>query len=513
MKQLLAVLLSTTLAIAVLTSAAASPAADALVYSTYLGNSADEQGRSVAIDSAGRAYVTGYTSSVVFPADSRWRMADSRRTPNHGVDVYAVRFDPSGASTDYLYWFNALTLYAEDEGYSIAADVQGNAYITGYTRSSDFCTVFGAVPGYHTTYYGETDAFVLKIKADGSGLAYCTFLGGTDWDAGRAITVDKLGNAYIVGGTWSTDFPTTAGAVQPSIAGLRDVFLAKLDASGTALLYSTFLGGMGQEDGTAVAVTAEDGVNENIVYATGWTNSGDFPVTAGVLGPTYGGNTDGFLFKLDLSADTLAYATYLGGSDDDRPTGLAVAAAGGALVAGYTQSPDFPTTQDAWAAEPPGGIDGFAVQVAPPGDGLNWGTYIGGSGNDQVWAVAYDSTVDIVGETTSTDFPVTADALSTSLNGQSDAFVVRLSPNGREVVYGTYLGGSSTDRAYGVAVGGMFTDTVVTGITLSSDFPTTPLAYDTEYNGSGDIFVTKLNLGVMGFPEQPRTWLPLVRRG
>ena len=506
MKLITALLLTAVLALAGLTNSAAGPNVPAMVYSTYLGSDADEQGRSVAIDGEGRAYVTGYTSSVVFPAHS------GNDAPDHGVDVYAVRFDPSGANTDYLYWFNALTLYAEDEGYSIATDAQGNAYVTGYTRSEDFCTVFGTVPGYHPTYYGETDAFVLKIKADGSGLAYCTFLGGADWDAGRAITVDELGNAYVVGGTWSTDFPVTPAAVQPDIAGLRDVFLAKLSADGTALMYSTFLGGTGQEDGVAVAITSDDGVGENIVYATGWTNSDDFPVSAGVLGPTYGGNTDGFLFKLDLSAGRLAYATYLGGSDDDRPTGLAVTDTGDALVAGYTQSPDFPTTPDGWADEPLGGIDGFAVQVAPAGDALTWGTYIGGSGNDQIWGIAYDSTVDVVGETMSTDLPVTSGAFSASLNGLSDAFVIRLAPGGREVVFGTYLGGSSTDRAYSVADGGPMGDTVVTGITLSSDFPTTPLAYDTEYNGSGDVFVTKLNLGEGNGLPRPRAWLPLVRR-
>ncbi|MCB0246889.1 MAG: SBBP repeat-containing protein, partial [Anaerolineae bacterium] len=163
MKQLTALFFSAALAVACLSSAAAGPGSALLVYSTYLGSFADEQGRSVALDRDGRAYVTGYTSSAVFPADSG---GDS---PQHGVDVYAARFDPDGTGVDYLYWFNALTLYAEDEGYGVAADVQGNTYITGYTRSEDFCTVFGAVPGYHPTYFGETDAFVLKIKADGSG--------------------------------------------------------------------------------------------------------------------------------------------------------------------------------------------------------------------------------------------------------------------------------------------------------------------------------------------------------
>ena len=365
MKQLLAVFVSATLVLAILSSAAASPAANALVYSTYLGNVADEQGRSVAIDGAGRAYVTGYTSSAIFPST---RAGES---PNHGVDVYAARFDPAGATTDYLFWFNALTLYAEDEGYGVAADVQGNTYITGYTRSEDFCTVFGAVPGYHPTYYGETDAFVLKIKADGSGLAYCTFLGGSDWDAGRAITVDTEGNAYVVGGTWSDDFPTTAGAVQNAIGGQRDIFLAKLDNNGTRLLYSTFLGGSGQEDGVALDITSENGGADDIVYSTGWTNSADFPVTAGVLGPTYAGNTDGFVFKLDLATNTLEYATYLGGSDDDRPTGLSADGPQGAVVTGYTQSADFPTTPGALAPSPLGGVDGFAVQVTPTGDALH----------------------------------------------------------------------------------------------------------------------------------------------
>ena len=506
MKQLTALFFSAALAVACLSSAAAGPGSALLVYSTYLGSFADEQGRSVALDRDGRAYVTGYTSSAVFPADSG---GDS---PQHGVDVYAARFVADGTSVDYLYWFNALTLYAEDEGYGVAADAEGNTYITGYTRSEDFCTVFGTVPGYHPTYYGETDAFVLKIKADGSGLDYCTFLGGNDWDAGRAITVDTLGNAYVVGGTWSEDFPTTPGAVQSAIGGQRDVFLAKLDASGTRLLYSTFFGGSGQEDGVALGVASENGVSDDIVVATGWTNSADFPVTTDVLGPTYSGNTDGFVFKLDLSTNTLDYATYLGGSDDDRPTGVSVNGSPGVVVAGYTQSPDFPTTPDALAAAPLGGVDGFATQLGAAGDALMWSTYLGGSGDDHAWGIAGDDTVVIVGETTSADFPVTQDALASNLNGLSDAFLLRLTPSGQDVIYGTYLGGSNTDRAYAVASRGVASDTVVTGITLSSDFPTTPLAYDTEYNGSGDVFVTKLHLGVFD-PPRPRVWLPMVRHG
>ena len=192
MKQLA---LSFLLLAALVTSVAAAPGPSDLpwVYSTYLGSESEDQGASVALDTQGRATVTGYTSGTSFPALS------GARAPQHGVDVFASRFDADGATVSNVYWFNALTLFAEDEGYSVALDEQGNAYVTGYTRSEDFCTVFGSVPGYHPTYYGETDAFVLKIRADGSGLDYCTFLGGGDWDVGRAIAVDKLGNAYVVG--------------------------------------------------------------------------------------------------------------------------------------------------------------------------------------------------------------------------------------------------------------------------------------------------------------------------
>ena len=276
-------------------------------------------------------------------------------------------------------------------------------------------------------------------------------------------------------------------------------------------MYSTYLGGTGQEDGVALGVTSENGVTENIVVATGWTNSADFPVTAGVLGPTYAGNTDGFLFKLDLGTNMLDYATYLGGSDDDRPTGLSADGPLGVVVAGYTQSTDFPTTPDALAVDPLGGVDGFAARVTPTGAALSWSTYLGGSGDDHAWGVVVaDGAIVTVGETTSANFPVTQDALSSTLNGPSDAFLLRLTVNGQEAIYGTYLGGSSTDRAYAVAAGGVSADTVVTGITLSSDFPTTPLAYDTEYNGSGDVFVTKLRLGVVA-TILPRVWLPLLR--
>lgn len=483
-------------------ASAAGPADSPLLWSTYLGSDAEDQGAGVALDLQGRVLVAGFTSGTEFPADA----------PLHGVDAFAARFTAGGAALDYAYWFNALTLFAEDEAYAVAVDPLGNAYVTGYTRSEDFCAVFGSVPGYQPVYQGETDAFVVKIRADGGGLAYCTFIGGSDWDVGRAIAIDKLGNAYVVGGTWSDDFPVTPDALQPALAGQRDTFLVQLDAAGSALLHGSYLGGTGQEEAAGVQIGSADTINEHLVLVAGWTNSADFPTTPGVLGPAYRGNTDGFVYRLDLAAGRLDYATYLGGSGQDRPAGLALHG-NHALVAGSTQSADFPTTAGALAVGPLGGQDGFASKLTPDGRTLAFSTYLGGSGDDSVSALTTaidDSTAIIAGGTASPDLPTTDLALSTMLRGPRDAMLLRLSHDGARLIYGSYLGGDGLDQALGVAADGLG-HTVITGSTTSNDFPVTPGAFDTSYNGGGDAFAVRLGLGVW-LPPLHSLYLPLLLR-
>lgn len=481
---------------------AAGPSGTPLLWSTFLGSDAEDQAAGVALDSQGHVLAAGFTSGNEFPADAAL----------HGVDAFAARFDAEGAGADLVYWFNALTLFAEDEAYAVAVDDADNIYVTGYTRSEDFCAVFGSVPGYQPVYQGETDAFVAKIRADGSGLAYCTFLGGDDWDVGRAIAVDKLGNAYVVGGTWSADFPTTPDAAQPGLAGLRDGFVAKLDPSGVALLYSSFFGGAGQEEAVGVQVGSADGVHEHLVHVAGWSNSTDLPVTPGVLGPVYRGNTDGWLLTLDLAGPRLVYATYLGGSGVDRPAGLALNS-GQVVLAGSTQSADFPTTPGALATDPLGSQDGFVAQVAPDGRSLVFSTFVGGSGDDSLAALAVGSegTLFLAGATASADFPTTAGALSTALRGPRDATLLRLTPNGAGLLYATYLGGGDVDQALAVAVDSLG-DVVIAGSTASADFPVTPGAFDATYNGGGDAFVARLAMGVWA-PPLRSVYLPLLRRG
>ena len=269
-----------------------------LIYSTFLGESGPEEGRSLAIDDEGNAYVVGFTESTIFPTNTL-------PFNNHGVDVYVAKFNADGSNVAYIFWFNAATLFAEDYGYGIAVDSNGSAYVTGDTRSDDFCDVFGPVPGYDQQYNGNGDSFAIKINPEGTGLEYCTFIGGNDLDIGRSIIVDESGNAYVTGGTWSTNFATTPGAFDTTHGGARDAFIVKLNPTGTNLEYATFLGVDEQEEAWDIGLDA----NKNI-YVTGWTRSTNFYTTTNAFDTTHdGGIFDGFLLKLNTAGDTLEYAT------------------------------------------------------------------------------------------------------------------------------------------------------------------------------------------------------------
>jgi len=212
---------------------------------------------------------------------------------------------------------------------------------------------------------------VTKLNASGTALVYSTYLGGSDWDAGFGIAVDGLGQAYITGDTESPDFPTTSGAFQTTHGGKTDVFVTKLNASGTGLVYSTYLGGSDRDEGSGIAV---DGSGQ--AYITGWTNSNDFPTTSGAFQTRYGGGfRDVFVTKLNASGTALVYSTYLGGSDWDEGLGIAVDGLGQAYITGETMSPyppdhppdipDYPTTSGAFQTTHGGGLDVFVTKINP----------------------------------------------------------------------------------------------------------------------------------------------------
>jgi hypothetical protein len=319
-----------------------------------------------------------------------------------------------------------------------------------------------------------------------------TYLGGISADKILAVASDAAGNTYVAGLTQSPDFPT-ANAAQPALGGATDAFVAKINASGTAIVWSTYLGGSGIDAALGIARDAAGNV-----YVTGYTASPDFPVTPNAPQPTFGGGAyDAFVAKLDANG-ALVQSTFLGGSSVDVANSIAVDGASAAHVAGFTCSPDFPVVaafQPQLVGVPIGCFaaqDAFVTRLAPSALNWSWSTYFGGDGKDAVNEIAVDALgrVAIAGVTTSSDLPVSSTALM-GAQGGTDAFVARFVAGAPE--YATYFGGSGDDEALGVAVDGAGS-VYLTGSTESPDFPVAA-AFQSSLHGFADAFVTKLVVG------------------
>ena len=321
-------------------------AAGQLIYASYLGGGDSDSATAIAVDASGAAYVTGYTSSTDFPTTA----GAFQSTYKGGyADVFVTRFSPSGTNVTYSTLIGGT---ANDTAQSIALDPSGNCYVAGQTNSTDFPVINAAQPSNS----GGGDAFVLKLDPSGHSLIYSTFLGGSGVDTASGIALDTAGNAYVVGATASWDFPVTTGAVQTANAGLYDVFATKISPSGTSVVYSTYIGGSGSEQATAIGV---DGQGQ--AWITGFTNSINFPVQ-NALQRTWGGSFDAFLLQLSPSGTTLIYSSYIGGTGDDRTTGMAVDNRGSAYLTGLTSSSDFITTTGALQSRLVGGYDAFIMK-------------------------------------------------------------------------------------------------------------------------------------------------------
>ena len=460
-----------------------------LVYSTFLGGVLSDEGRDIAVDASGNAYVTGLTDSLDFPTTT----GAFDTTHNGGFDdVFVTKLNPTGSALVYSTFVGGSGI---DLALGIAVDTSGSAYVTGRTGSLNFPTTVGA---FDTTHNGVFNAFVTKLNPSGSALVYSTFLGGLSFDQANDIAVDASGSAYVTGETFSPDFPT-ASAFDSTTNGESEAFVTKLNPAGSALVYSTFLGGSSGDFGRGIAVDTSGSA-----YVTGATFSPNFPTTAGAFDTTHNGSSDVFVTKFNPSGSApLVYSTFLGDSDDDVGSGIAVDASGSAYVTGETKSPNFPTTVGAFDTTHNGELDVFVTKLNPSGSApLVYSTFLGGSGIDSGRGIAVDKSGSayVSGFTNSPNFPTT-DAV---YNGGNDAFVTKLNPSGSApLVYSTFLGGSGDDIGLGIAV-----DTVgsayVTGGASSPNFPTTVGAFDTTHNGPGplvsvDAFVTKLS-STVGLP-------------
>ena len=314
-----------------------------LVYSTYLGGSVQDEGHGIAVDSAGSAYVTGFTTSPDFPAAFAFQSAYVSAR-----DAFVTKLNPSGNALVYSTYLGGI---GDEIGFGIAVDSAGSAYVTGYTGSMNFPTAFA----FQSTRAccGSDDAFVTKLNPSGTALLYSTYLGGTGSDEGNAIAVDSVGSAYVAGSTTSTNFPTAFAFQNTYGGGAVDAFVTKLNATGSALLYSTYLGGNSTDDGRAIAVDSAGSA-----YVTGSTDSTNFPSASANAGVN-----DAYVTKLSPGGTGLVYSIRLGGGGSDAGIGIALDSPGSAYVTGSTGSTDFPTAsafQNAYA----GGGDAFVTKLA-----------------------------------------------------------------------------------------------------------------------------------------------------
>jgi hypothetical protein len=456
-----------------------------LSYSTYLGGTGSDQVAGITVDVWGNAYLTGLTSSLDFPT------ADPMQPQNRGLqDVFVAKLNREGSALVYATYLGGS---GGDSGVDIAVDWGGNAYVTGLTFSPDFPTVSPLQPAIA----GPQDGFVAKLNSDGSALCFSTYLGGSGSEGGTNIAVGRTGGIYLVGGTNSPDFPTR-NPLQPAIGGTQDSFVAGLKSDGSALLFSTYLGGSGNESSFGLAVD----LMKNI-YVAGITDSIDFP-TAAPLQPTLGGSSDAFAVKLAAGGGALIYSTYLGGNSVEIGNAIALDAAGNAYVTGVTFSTDFPTVNP---LQPnlSGVTDAFVAKIDRTGSALCYSTYLGGTDQDSGADIAVDwrGNAYIAGVTLSIDFPTIdvaqpmPDPNPMPPNARTSAFVARINAAGSGLIYSSYLGGGGVDQAFGIAVD-LWGNAYVVGVTGSEDLPTTPGAFQREFRVSntgisGEGFIIKIS--------------------
>jgi hypothetical protein len=389
---------------------------------------------------------------------------------------------------------------AEDEALGIAFDGSGNAYVTGETASTNFPTTTSP------KLQGSFDAFVTKLNPDGSSIVYSTYIGGSGLDSGNGIAVDTSGNAFVAGGTRSTDFPHSPGAFQTTLKSpAENAFVFELNPTGNTLLYSSYLGGSDANGDVGLGIGILTGSGSSFAYVVGATSSADFPVSTNPLQACPGGSGNGFVTKLALKGTgtgDLVYSTCLslGGASADNAKAVAVDTSGNAYVTGATSNPSFFTTPGAFqvtcgtAANCNGSLsDAFVTVIKSDGSGYVYSTFLGGGGSDAGSGIAVDNSGNayVTGSTSSADFPRQSATQTVFGGGNTDAFVTKLNSTGTALVYSTYLGGSGDDAGKGIAVDAAG-NAYLTGQTNSSNFPTA-VATQSSLKGGYDAFVTEYN--------------------
>lgn len=405
-----------------------------LVYAGYIGGSEGDVGVGIAVDAAGYAYIVGETSSTEangFPVTVGPDLTHNSLPYQGAFDAFVAKVKPDGSGLVYCGYIGGAM---SETGIAIAVDGAGRAYVAGYTVSRE--TSFPVTVGPDLDYNGSTDGFVARVKADGTGLEYCGYVGGTEYDEIFGIAVDTAGSAYVTGRTASSQtkgFPLVVGPDLTFNYGANDIFVTKVKADGTGFVYSGYIGGSGSYDEYGKGIAVDTAGNAYVAGYTGSKENYSFPVK---VGPdlTFNGSaeTDAFVAKVKADGTGLIYCGYIGGSGPDQATGIGIDAAGNAYVTGWTASDEtkgFPLIGGPDLTFN-GFRDAFVAKVKADGTGLDYSGYIGGNDGDYGNAIAVDAAgnVYVAGYVASTEatFPKTTGP-DLTFNGDIDAFVAKIS--------------------------------------------------------------------------------------
>jgi hypothetical protein len=464
-------------------------------FSTFAGGGRDDAGSSITVDAAGNVYVMGMTYSTDFPTRNAYQPAGG----GFRSDIFVMKLNSAGE----LQFSTYLGGTGQEDtlvGGTIALDSQGSIVVSSTTNSTDFPL---KNPLQATAYSMIGNVFITKLTNSGDALVFSTYLGGTAYQDEMGMILDRQDNIYLTGHTSSTDFPLVH-PIQASNNGGYDAFVTKINASGTALVYSTYLGGSDSENYAApaggIAVDADGNA-----YVVGSTTSSDFPVV-NAFQPAYSGNIDGFLCKLNPAGSALVFSTYLGGSDFDLAKSVCVDASGNIYVAGSTASVDFPVANAIQSTLTGVFSNAFVSKFNSTGSALIYSTYYGSgleSEGAMSMALGASGEVTFAGQTASADFPVVNPIQNTYGGGPSfnrgDATVVRLNPAGNAVTFATFYGGSGDDEALGLALDSTG-NAYITGRTASPNFPTVSGFQTVNHGGDNpwtpglDAFIAKIDM-------------------
>lgn len=476
-----------------------------LVYSTFLGGTGFDTGVEIAVDNQSNAYIRGYTQSLNFPSSGALQSTYG----GGNFDAFVCKFNATGNQFVYSTFLGGSGTEDGPGAFgSLTVDAVGNAYISGSTNSSNYPITSGS---FQPTFQGGgTDGFITKLSPTGNQLVFSTYFGGNKLDYLRGIKVDANNNVYVAGFGDSTNMPVTAGAIQPNLRKIecrtpsandfqcRDIYLAKLNASGSQPIYFTYFGSSAADFGNKIAID-----NSGNLYVTGETtytstppdlSRSDFPTTVGVVQPNFGGNSDAYLVKINSTATALIYSTFLGSSDTNGYEfggDIAIDSSRNVYVTGGTTSASFPLANPYQANYGGGSFDVFVAKLNPTATAFVYSTYLGGSGYDNYPSMAVDNSGNayITGETNSPNFPQ-VQSRQPVLGGTVDAFVTKLNNTGNQILYSTYHGGTNVDNATSITVDNNGNAYITGGTHSDQNFPLLNPRQSTA-GGFFDAFVSK----------------------